>query len=121
MFSPGPSLSHEAIFRAVVSAEASSSHPLAHALCRYSLSLLGFPDSVSATEAGFALTATDFENIDGSGVRCRVDGQLVCVGNRRMMAEGGVAVPDVLHEAGVEMEENGETVGFVLFVRGSKG
>lgn len=62
----------------VVATERGSEHPLATAICRD----LRQPD-------GTTLNADDFESIPGRGVRARVDGVEVAVGNAALMQEIG--------------------------------
>ena len=45
-------------------------------------------------------TATDFESLPGKGVRGRVDGRTVVIGNRLMMEAAGINNLDELRPTG---------------------
>ena len=75
----GPDLRDEAL-RLAAAVEAASEHPLATAIRR------------SAEDAGLAPLppVTDFAGVAGEGVRATVEGHVVLVGNRRLLAAEGV-------------------------------
>ncbi|KAJ6427231.1 hypothetical protein OIU84_022766 [Salix udensis] len=88
--------------RWVASAEASSEHPLAKAIVEYARHFHFF-DEASATSqtpskestiSGWLLDVSDFLALPGRGVKCFVDGKQVLVGNRKLMTESGIAIPD---------------------------
>lgn len=60
-----------------------STHPLAHAIVR---------EAEGCTLR--ALQATDFRNIPGLGMQASVNGELVLVGSRRLLAERDIAFPN---------------------------
>jgi Cu2+-exporting ATPase len=71
--------SPSSFLRLVASAEQSSEHPLAQAVVDY------------AKERGLALIQPEgFEAIPGHGLRAKVDGQTVLVGNRKLMNDNQV-------------------------------
>ncbi len=75
---PRNGLTAEALLRLTASAEHDSEHPLAAAL------------RDAARERGLAIARpTEFATIPGMGVRARVDGQTIEVGNRRFIAASG--------------------------------
>ncbi|MCC6238086.1 MAG: heavy metal translocating P-type ATPase [Dehalococcoidia bacterium] len=77
---------HE-LLRLVASAERSSEHPLAQAIVR------------GAEERGVTLAEpSDFESVTGKGVRVRVDGRALLVGNRRLLEDAGIDVQALLPE-----------------------
>ncbi|MGH2524359.1 MAG: heavy metal translocating P-type ATPase, partial [Anaerolineales bacterium] len=87
------------ILRLAASAERYSEHPLAEAV------------RVAARERGLALEEPKaFEALPGLGVRARVNGNVITVGNRRMMPVGQVA--NLPHNGG-ELEAQGKTLLFV--------
>ncbi len=76
-------LDDEFILRVAAAAEAGSEHPLARAIVR------------AAQHRGEALPPmTDFEALPGRGIRCRVDGATVLLGNRRLFADFGIETSD---------------------------
>lgn len=84
-------LSPDAVLALAAAAERDSEHPLADAVRR------------AARERGLAVpTSDDFVAMPGRGVRARVDGRVVAVGNRRLAAE---VVPSRL----ADLEEQGKT------------
>ena len=85
------------------SLERGSEHPLASALVR------------GAVERGAELLgAEDFRAIPGKGVRGRVAGHDVALGNAALMRELGVDLGGELDEARAPLQEAGKTVMFVV-------
>ncbi len=79
--------------------ERQSQHPLAVAVVR------------RAESAGLAsLDAQDVQSVVGRGVRARVDGQIVEIGNLRLFDEQGVTVPDALRSSVEGLQGNGRSV-----------
>ena len=67
----------------VASAESDSEHPIAEAIVGY------------AKDNGIPiLDHSDFESMTGLGIRCRVDGREVLVGNRELMESNGISFMD---------------------------
>ncbi len=97
----------EAQFLGVAAAaEAVSEHPLAKAVMN------------AALERGIAPAGLeDFEAIPGRGVRARLAGDEILVGNARFLEEGGVALGD-LRSRVQALEKTGRTV--VLVARGAR-
>ncbi|HLC02926.1 MAG TPA: heavy metal translocating P-type ATPase [Anaerolineales bacterium] len=96
----GNPFSEETLLALVASAEAGSEHLLAQAVVQ------------AARQRELSLTpAKGFEAIPGSGVRARVGGQEVLVGNRKLMTDRGITLAgfEVTAEG---LEDDGQTVVF---------
>jgi Cu+-exporting ATPase len=92
-------LDEATLLRLAASVERASEHPLAAAIVR------------GANARGVALAMVDgFRSITGKGVRGRVDGRDVAVGNRALLADLGAAVLDARSEA---LRGEGQTAMFV--------
>jgi heavy metal translocating P-type ATPase len=82
--------------------EASSEHPIAAAIVH------------GARERGIDPPgARNFATTTGHGVTAAVDGVEVTVGRRKLMAERGLALPDVLEQRAAAWERHGLTTAFV--------
>jgi Cu+-exporting ATPase len=91
------------------SLERASEHPLAAAIV------------AGAKERGIELSSSDeFESITGKGVRARVDGAEVMLGNRKLMDEAHVDVAS-LEETAESMRADGQTVMFIAVDRRTGG
>jgi P-type Cu+ transporter len=91
----------EELLRLVASAERGSEHPLGEAIVR------------GARHRGLPLAeAATFEADSGGGIRARVEGREVLVGNRRLLSESGVH-EDGLASKGEELAREGKTPVFV--------
>ena len=89
------------LLRMAGSVERASEHPLAAAIAK------------GAAERGVDLVeASDFESVTGKGVRGRVDGKLVAVGNRALVAERGEGVDSYAGDTEA-LRKEGQTVMFV--------
>ena len=82
-------------------AQQGSEHPLARAV----------RDKV-ATESWSTRSVNDFARLGGLGIAATVDGQMLRVGNRRLMRESGVDTAE-LESVAVALEERGHTVTWV--------
>jgi heavy metal translocating P-type ATPase len=85
----------------VAALESYSEHPLAHAVKRY-----------AADQGVGVLDASGIEIKEGRGLTGTVAGHRVAVGNRRLMAEEGVALSPVLETLAEGWESEGLTVAF---------
>ena len=56
---------------------------------------------------------TDFRSVPGRGVEARVQGELVRVGSRTFVTEGGAGIPAEAEREACRREERGETVAFL--------
>ncbi len=78
---PRSGFAEEDLLRLAASAEKGSEHPLGEAIVR------------AAEERGLPLEVpSDFEAIPGHGIRARVGGRSVLLGNRKLMAQAGTDV-----------------------------
>ncbi|PWI48247.1 copper-translocating P-type ATPase [Candidatus Heimdallarchaeota archaeon B3_Heim] len=91
-------LTEDAVLKWVASAERGSEHPLAQAILE------------TATERKISLwEPKDFEAIPGKGVRVRVDGTIVTVGNRKLHNVDGL-ITDPIEAQMQELESQAKTV-----------
>jgi P-type Cu+ transporter len=92
----------EEFLRLVASAERGSEHPLGEAIVR------------GARGRNLVLAGTEgFEATSGGGVRARVEGRQVLIGNRRYLEESGIE-EDGLLPRGEELAQAGKTPMFVV-------
>jgi Cu+-exporting ATPase len=97
----GDGIDEVEFLRLVASAEHGSEHPLGEAIVR------------GAKVQGLSLIeAEGFETVSGGGVRARVEGREVLVGNRRFLSESGVS-EDGLLPKGEELAREGKSPVFV--------
>ncbi len=98
---PAAGFAEDDVLRLAASLERSSEHPLAAAILR------------AATERGAALAdPADFESVTGQGVRGRIEGRLVVLGNARLMDGAAVTLGD-LAAASDGLRGTGATALFV--------
>ena len=91
-------LTEAEVLRLAAAAEAGSEHPLAAAIVH------------RATMDGTELPAAEgFEAIPGCGLRVRVEGREVLLGNRRLMTDRAVLVSEDAEETLLRFEEEGKT------------
>jgi len=89
------------LLRLAASLERGSEHPLGEAIVR------------RAHDAGLALSDVDaFEAVPGHGVRGRVDGRLVFLGNSRFLTESGIGI-GAFSEVAERLAAQGKTPMFV--------
>jgi Cu+-exporting ATPase len=95
---PAAGSDETALLTLAAAAQTGSEHPLARAILRRA--------------AGLSLAPlTAFDSLPGLGLRATAGGRLVLLGNRRLMAEHGVALE--LERAAAALEAAGRTVMFV--------
>ena len=83
-----PGFSEDEVLRLAASVDQGSEHPLAEAIVR------------AARDRGLVLgTPEAFESSSGVGVRARLDGRELVLGNGTLMTESGVAIGDMAAEA----------------------
>ena len=83
--------------------ERQSEHPLAEAVVRYA-------DAQAAAPGRAALTATAFQAYEGRGAGATVDGQLILLGNRRLLSEHNVALSTDTEQAAAQLLSQAKTV-----------
>ncbi|XP_062218313.1 cation-transporting ATPase HMA5-like [Phragmites australis] len=103
----------------VASAEASSEHPLAKAILDYAFyfnSLCKLPSSKDSIKkrkeeifSQWLLEVTDFSALPGKGVRCLINGKEILVGNRTLITENGVNIPEEAESFLIDLELNAKT------------
>jgi len=90
------------VLQLAASLELGSEHPLAESIVK------------GAEERGLKLSeASDFEAITGKGVKGKVNGVEVALGNAKMLAELGLVPGDLKADADIRRDE-GETVMFII-------
>lgn len=92
----------EEVLRLAASLERGSEHPLAEAIVR----------GAEGRNVKFS-KAEDFEAVTGKGVKGRVDGRAVALGNTKMIADLGIEAGE-LSETANARRNDGETVMFVV-------
>jgi Cu+-exporting ATPase len=98
---PAAGASESEILRSAASLEQVSEHPLAAAIVE------------GAQEQGLSLVSTEgFESITGKGVRGRVEGKLIALGNARLLEEAGIDTAELASRA-EELRAKGQTVIFL--------
>ncbi len=102
---PMGSLSESDLLHLAASAEKGSEHPLGEAIVR------------AATERGLPVEdPQDFEAIPGHGIRARIGGRAVLLGNRKLMAQ--MAIPTEEAETSLQALENDGKTAMLLAVDG---
>jgi P-type Cu+ transporter len=95
---PAPDADPDEVLRLAASLDQGSEHPLADAIVR------------AARERNLALaTATDFESSSGIGVRGKVEGRSLALGNTTLMQQTGVSV-DVLRTQAEALRSEGASI-----------
>lgn len=98
---PAGTLPEHELLRLAASLERGSEHPLASAIV------------AGAKERGVEpVESEDFESLTGHGVRGRVQGHLVALGNQRLMEEAGIDAASLADRA-EHLRQQGQTVMFV--------
>ncbi|CAN7027176.1 unnamed protein product [Brassica rapa subsp. trilocularis] len=107
----------------VASAEASSEHPLAKAIVEYARHFHFFDESAEegdtsnkvSQNAGWLLDTSDFSALPGKGIQCLVNNKLILVGNRKLMSENSITIPDHVEKFVEELEESAKTGVIVAY------
>jgi Cu+-exporting ATPase len=98
---PAPGFDEARLLRLAASLERASEHPLAAAIV------------AGAEERGITLSPAEaFESVTGKGVKARVDGAQVVLGNRKLMESAGIDVNLLLGTA-ESLRADGQTVMYV--------
>lgn len=93
--------SQDELLRLVASLEQASEHPLGEAIVK----------GAQEKDLDF-MPVEDFESITGKGIKGRVDGKVVAIGNRRLLKELNIDPENYSEMAGL-LRQKGETVMFV--------
>ena len=95
-------ISNDYLLKLAASLEKSSEHPLAEAIVR------------GAEERGIELLKTeDFESVTGKGIFGKVDGKQIVLGNRKMLEDKDIKIPDSQFEKINSLRGEGQTVMLV--------
>ena len=98
---PASGFDEAQLLRLAASLERGSEHPLAAAIV------------AGAEERKLAISSAEaFESVTGKGVKARIDGKLVALGNQKLMEDAGVGV-EPLSAAAEALRADGQTVMFV--------
>ena len=92
----------DTLLRLAAAAESRSKHPLALAL----------QQEAKARQLALPLPA-ELVSLDGRGISARVDGRQVLIGNRRLLDEQGIGLPENLRSQSARLESEGHTLAFV--------
>ena len=95
-------LSEEDVLQKIISINSSSEHPLAEATIRY-----GKEKNVTAKKL------EKFEAITGKGVTAQADGQLIALGNDKLMDHVNAKIKDELIEEVRQIQLQGKTVSYL--------
>ena len=91
------------LLRTAAALERGSEHPLAAAIV------------AGALQRGLAAASAEaFQSVTGKGVRGRVDGRDVALGNLLLLDDLGISAPDTAVAAADELRRDGQTVMFVV-------
>ncbi|KAL0644741.1 hypothetical protein Bca4012_043031 [Brassica carinata] len=97
----------------VGSAEASSEHPLAKAIVDYASQFhstdKSAEDGKESQNSGWLLDTSDFSALPGKGIQCLVNNKMILVGNRKLMSENSITIPDHVDKFVGELEEGART------------
>ncbi len=105
-----PGETPDAVLARAAAVEASSEHPIAAAIV------------ADAHDRGLALpTAAEFVSVTGHGAIATVDGQLVSVGRRKLMADSLLSLPAELEAQATLWERSALSVVFVGWNRQARG
>ncbi|CAL5023736.1 unnamed protein product [Urochloa decumbens] len=115
----------------VASAEASSEHPLAKAILDHAFHFHFFGKLPSEKESikkrkeeilsQWLLDVADFSALPGKGIQCWINGKKILVGNRALITENGVNIPDEAEHFLVDMELSAKTGILVAYDDGFIG
>ncbi|WP_022821606.1 heavy metal translocating P-type ATPase [Hymenobacter norwichensis] len=101
-FIPGKGQSVGQLLPVVAAVERQSEHPLAEAVVRY-----------ADAHQAYSLPATNFRAVEGKGAAAHVNGQVVLIGNFRLLEEAGVSLAPTLRRQADELLAQAKTVLYV--------
>ena len=103
----------------VASAEASSEHPLAKAIVDYARQFHSIDetaeDGKESQNSGWLRDTSDFSALPGKGIQCLVNNKMILVGNRKLMSENSITIPDHVDKFVGELEESARTGVIVAY------
>jgi Cu+-exporting ATPase len=109
----------------VASAEASSEHPLAKAILDYAFHFHFFGKLPSSKDdikkrkqqilSQWLLEVAEFSALPGKGVQCLINGKKILVGNRTLITENGINIPEEAESFLVDLELNAKTGVLVAY------
>lgn len=103
-------MGEQELLRLAAIAESGSEHPLGQSVVR------------KAREQGLAVASPEsFEAVSGHGLKAGYAGHAIMIGNRKMMADNGVAVPDKVNATMGKLETEGKTATLVSVDGGLAG
>ncbi|CAN8246093.1 unnamed protein product [Cochlearia groenlandica] len=110
-------------FTLVASAEANSEHPLAKAIVDYARHFHfldettedGETNNKDSQNSEWLLNSSDFSALPGKGISCLVNEKMILVGNRKLMSENSIAIPDHVEKFVAELEESAKTGVIVAY------
>jgi copper-transporting P-type ATPase V len=108
---PGAGTGAGELLRRAGAVEADSEHPVGRAIAAAARQAAA-GNGVGQDGAGGLPAAENFQSVAGHGVRADIDGETVWVGNRKLMAEAGLALPAELAGAATRLESEGKTAVF---------
>ena len=91
------------LLQVIAAVERQSEHPLAAAVVRYA----------TAQEVATKLVATEFRAVAGKGAAATVDGQVVLIGNRRLLSDEGATLSPALAAQAEQLLSHAKTVLYV--------
>merc|ERR1711972_444908 len=91
------------LYKIIASIENSSEHPIGQALSKY------FNNLSEST----LFSVKNFEGISGRGVKCEVEGQICCIGNRNLIKEQNIVIDYNLDFKMEKFEKSGKTAVLV--------
>jgi Cu+-exporting ATPase len=100
-------------FTLVGAAESASEHPLGHAIRAHALQALGMSATLPQPR--------DFQAIPGRGLSCHVNDYGVLIGNRLLMGDHAVSIPEHVERFMTGLEEQGKTCMLVALLRSANG
>lgn len=92
----------DALLEIVAQAETISEHHLGQTIVR----------EAKAKKLDLSVEPEDSEVIKGSGIRAKVGGKIVAIGNRKLMDQEGIAIPEEIGNYAIEREKAGNTAIF---------
>jgi heavy metal translocating P-type ATPase len=107
---PADGVQPEVLLRLAAAVESGSEHPVGQAVVR------------AARQGRLAIPPVEnFEAVAGHGVRAEIEGGVVRVGNRKLLAQAGCQLPEDLAAIAAGLEDQGRTAFFVAWNGAAQG